>query len=211
MIHALIGLQILKASFFLILGFNLPCYLIFLSITILMMFGIKWVKYTWNLSKLPDEAPTLERKLELRIVGKEERARIWKTLEAAHRMDHGWNTALEFRLADLKKLVDEGIDSKKVFFLSVEDGSHMLGISAVYHEPECERQLLTGISIQDEYRCRGVGTWLLYHSLSNLLNAGLEQASVITRKDTVADRFLYGKFGGTSEIVDAFDVPKSLA
>ncbi|MEM9446303.1 MAG: GNAT family N-acetyltransferase [Verrucomicrobiota bacterium] len=175
------------------------------------MFGIKWVKYTWVLDHLPDDSPKMERKLELRIVGKEDRPRIWKTLESTHRMDHGWNTALEQRMADLKKVVDAGIDSKKVTFLSLEDGSHMLGLSAIYFEEESERQLLTGVCIQDEYRCRGAGTWLLYQSLHRLAEEGLKKASVITRKDTVADRFLYGKFKGQSEDVESYEIPKSLA
>jgi ribosomal protein S18 acetylase RimI-like enzyme len=50
--------------------------------------------------------------------------------------------------------------------------------------------------VLNEYRCRGLGTYLLQESLRRLKERGLEEARVVTRKGLTADRYLYPKFGG---------------
>ncbi len=58
-----------------------------------------------------------------------------------------------------------------------------------------------GISVLNEYRCRGLGTVLLYESLRRLRERGLDQVRVVTKKGVTADRYLYPKFGSTRVVL----------
>ena len=48
-----------------------------------------------------------------------------------------------------------------------------------------------------EYQNRGLGSALLYYSLKQLKNSGLEQANAVTKDNVAAAKFLYPKFGST--------------
>jgi GNAT superfamily N-acetyltransferase len=52
-----------------------------------------------------------------------------------------------------------------------------------------------------EYRNRGIGSRLLYASLEALAQAGVTNPTGITRDKTVASKYVFPKFGGTSERV----------
>jgi hypothetical protein len=50
-----------------------------------------------------------------------------------------------------------------------------------------------------EYRNRGLGTGLLYHTLSQLRHAGLRRVHGITKDAISATKFVYPKYGGAAE------------
>ena len=58
-----------------------------------------------------------------------------------------------------------------------------------------------GVCVLNEYRCRGLGTFILHESLRRLKERGLEEARVVTRKGLPADRYLYPKFGGLRDVL----------
>ncbi|MEM9400758.1 MAG: GNAT family N-acetyltransferase [Verrucomicrobiota bacterium] len=175
------------------------------------MLGVSWIKFSWNLKNLSEDIPPSDKNLKITIGKKEDKENILKNLESSYRMEHAWSIGIADRLVELRRIVDEGIDHKKVDFLLIHDGPRMIGTSALYVNSKSDRQLLTGICVLDEYRCRGAGSFLLYHSLKHLVSRGLETASVVTRKNTAAAKFLYPKFDAESESVIECKTPSDFA
>ena len=68
-----------------------------------------------------------------------------------------------------------------------------------------------GVCVLNEYRCRGLGTYLLHDSLRRLHERGLEEARLVTRKGLPADRYLYPKFGGVRARCSSAHPPDSMA
>jgi ribosomal protein S18 acetylase RimI-like enzyme len=62
---------------------------------------------------------------------------------------------------------------------------------------ESQSNFPVGICVLNEYRSRGIGSFLLYKSLQHLKEKGLKTAHVLTRRGVTAERFLYPKFGST--------------
>lgn len=168
------------------------------------MFKPEWVKFIWNLEKLSETVSKPNTRAEIRFASKQEEGELVKCLELAYTLDQGWSVGLNDRLATLKKLLDKGMDHKDVEILSMVDGNRFIGVSGLFFDAESERQLLTGVTVVDEYRCRGFGTWMLHESLKCLKDRGLTSASVITRKNVAAAKFLYPKFGSVSEDVSEY-------
>lgn len=174
------------------------------------MIGIQWVKFTWKLKNLPESDESIDQRVEVRSAEKGEGDRVWHTIERAYTMDQGWMTGINARLAEMRKYVMKGLDEKTVHFLVLQDGGRIVGASGLILDDSLPRQLLTGITVVNEYRCRGAGTKLLFHSLKYLEEHGLEEASVVTRANVAAAKFLYPKFGGISQPVEECPKPKDL-
>ena len=77
----------------------------------------------------------------------------------------------------------------------------MIGTSAFRDSGDKVSNLPLGVCVLNEYRCRGLGTYLLYDSLRRLRDRGLKEARLVTRKGLPADRYLYSKFGGQRTVL----------
>lgn len=173
------------------------------------MYRPHWLKFTWKLKELPAEAPTHAVKaVELRKAEAPDAAPLWAMMERAFSTEMAWGMLLPERLKHLREAVHEGIEQKSTHFLVIEHGRRIIGGSGVLKESQAEAHLLTGICVMEEYRCRGLGAWLLYHSLRTLADAGLPEASVVTRSNTAAARYLYPKAAPSPVKVDGFPAIK---
>ena len=86
-------------------------------------------------------------------------------------------------------------------FLAIKHGTRIIGASAIRDAADKLSNMPLGISVLNEYRCRGLGTFLLYESLRRLHDRGLDEARVVTKKGVPADRYLYPKFGGARVVL----------
>jgi len=137
----------------------------------------------------------------LRLAETGEEEGIWTTLERSLMSDPSWTMDLKVRLDELRQIVYRGFSEKQVDFLVLEDGNRFIGVSGLLADPVQPRNLLTGTHILNEYRCRGAGSLLLHSSLKHLREKGLSEASVVTRANIAASRFLYPKFGSKMEVL----------
>ncbi|NJK91467.1 MAG: GNAT family N-acetyltransferase [Blastochloris sp.] len=159
------------------------------------MFRPEWIKFTWDLTKLPSEGNKLGPNLEIRSGQPAEKDKIWTAIERSYQAEQGWGIILPDRLKELKDLTYKGLEEGFLEVLVLEDGKRIVGASGLVASPECPRQLATGVCITEEYRCRGLGEELLYQSLKFLAGKKLEHAAVVTRSNVAAHKYLYPKFG----------------
>ena len=164
------------------------------------MFLDQWIRFTWNLKQLPEQEPAAEGRVRLRQLDeRDDLPRIWRALERAYATDPGWGSGRQKRLTVLRKAVFDGVGEARPKFFVMEDGSRMVGVSG--WSAQTTPELLTGICIVEEYRCRGYGALLLHATLKQLAKEGLARASVVTKTKINASKFLYPKFDSTSELV----------
>lgn len=158
-----------------------------------------WTQFNWDLTSLSDNPPEHQVRADLRLAEKEDVEKVWVTLESCFYTDQGWSVGLRDKLKDMRELVEEGIEDKRMSCYILEDGPRIIGVSGMIEKEDFARTLATGVCVLQEYRCRGVGTLLLYHTLKYLKGKGLKSASVVTRSNVAAAKFLYPKFGSVSE------------
>ena len=95
--------------------------------------------------------------------------------------------------------LDEVFEHKPVPCLVVTHGTRIIGASPLDMNRDAECHLVSGPCILNEYRNRGIGTQLLYHSLVALREAGLTQARGITKSNLPVAKFVYSKFRSLAE------------
>jgi GNAT superfamily N-acetyltransferase len=164
----------------------------------------KWLKFTWDLSELPESAGDITHPLILRAADREEKSAVLKTVLTSFSMDTGWADIHKPLMQKLTGRIDEAFDEKEPACIVLQYGHRIIGSSVLaLAEDEQEPNLITGPCVVHEYRSRGYGASLLGASLLHLKKAGVRRAIGLTRERTVAARFLYPHFGGTSTPWDA--------
>jgi ribosomal protein S18 acetylase RimI-like enzyme len=165
------------------------------------MFRDQWIRFTWDLEKLPSYTPKLKTTMRLVETGDEELPRIWEAVSRSYSSDLGWNIGLAKRLEYLDEKIHKGADDKALAFIVLEDGPRVVGASVLVPKPEeSEPHFLSGVCVVNEYRCRGYGTALLHASLKLLADRGQKQVRVVTKSRTAAEKHLYPKFGSVREV-----------
>lgn len=175
------------------------------------MFRPHWASYHWKLKNLPGEAPRhLVKSTELRLATEEDAATLWTVMERSFATEQAWGMQLPERVRLLRKTVYDGLRENKVKFLLVEHGRRVIAGTGLVEDSQSEIQLVTGVWVMEEYRCRGLGHYLLHASLKHLAESGLDEAAVVTRSNTAAAKYLYTKFEPTVGKVEAFPELKNL-
>ena len=157
-----------------------------------------WLKFSWDLKNLPEYVPQLRPGMRLQKVANPDLRAIWQVVKHAYEMDSSWNARLKDHLDAMSQAMHKGTKESKLIFTVLEDGRRPIGVSILQPAPTNDSHFLTGICIQNEYRCRGYGTALLYFNLKLLAETGLVEACALSRSGSTAARFLYPKFSSKS-------------
>ncbi|MEM1158989.1 MAG: GNAT family N-acetyltransferase [Verrucomicrobiota bacterium] len=159
------------------------------------MYKPKWIQYTWNLSSLPDESEIAAIKGDLRLAEKSEFEACSNILKGSLMTERASTDDLQHLLSEFEDLFPKSFERETKSEIVVwEDGRRLVGLSTLNLDPDSRRQLVSGVCVLEEYRCRGGGKALLLRSLNRLKEHGLETASVVTRQGMSAAKFLYPKF-----------------
>jgi N-acetylglutamate synthase-like GNAT family acetyltransferase len=169
------------------------------------MYHPQWVQFSWDLKALPSAAPKLESCYALDRARLDERDLVDEALQRAYSTEQAWSASLAERLDFLRQLVAYDMSLPDVEFWVIRHGLRVIGISIIAIEHSSGRNLVSGVCIQNEYRCRGLGTYLLYESLARLKTLGLDKATAVTKRGVSSERFLYPKFGSTTTVVPALE------
>jgi ribosomal protein S18 acetylase RimI-like enzyme len=161
-----------------------------------------WVQFTWNLKKLTAEAPKLASRYTVEAATLDDRNLLLAAVTRSMSMEPAWSDDLAARVRLAEEIVQTGFPAGEVSFVAIKHGSRIIGASAIRDSGDKVSNLPLGVCVLNEYRCRGLGTYLLHESLRRLKERGLEEARLVTRKGLTADRFLYPKFGGERVILD---------
>lgn len=161
----------------------------------------EWVQFSWNLKNLPSEVPKIDPRYAVELATPDDRKLLQAAISRSVTMEPAWNVdaALRIKLAD--DLIDHALPAGEITFIAIKHGSRIIAAAGIREEPDKASHLPVGVCVLNEYRCRGLGTFLLYESLRRLRERGLENARVVTKKGVPADRFLYPKFGGERAVL----------
>jgi len=160
-----------------------------------------WVQFTWNLKPLPAEAPKLQSRYSAEAATLDDRALLYAAITRSMSMEPAWSDDLAARVRLAEEIVQTAFPAGEVTFIAIKHGSRIIGASAIRDAGDKVSNLPLGICVLNEYRCRGLGTYLLHESLRRLKDRGLEEARLVTRKGLPADRYLYPKFGGVRAVL----------
>ena len=161
-----------------------------------------WIQYSWKLAALPSTVPPLESNYLVDTAGVEDSARLFAAIDRAHSMEPGWNHDLALRRKLAEELIERDLPAGEVTFVAIKHGLRVIGAAAYRDSAEQVSHLPLGVNVLNEYRNRGLGTFLLYECLRRLRDRGLETARCVTKKGLTADRFLYPKFKGERVILE---------
>jgi len=161
---------------------------------------VRWRRFTWDLSKLPSQVLPLPPHYNLREAGREDTRAVHEVIYSAFSQDTSWSdTFITFR-ERLDQQLDAAFARESVPALVITHGQRIIAASALDTEMDAEAHLLSGPCVLVEYRNRGLGTVLLHASLVQLRNSGLNRVYGFCKDTAPTSKFVYPKFGSTSEI-----------
>jgi N-acetylglutamate synthase-like GNAT family acetyltransferase len=98
----------------------------------------------------------------------------------------------------LSSQIDIAFDREAAPAIVITHGQRIIAASAINTDVDAETHLVTGPCVSMEYRSRGLGTALLYHTLAHLRQSGLAIAHGVTKDNVAATKFVYPKFGAVA-------------
>lgn len=163
---------------------------------------VHWMRFEWNLAKLPEPKNSLDAHYRIRMATREEEGTVRHVVMSAFALDAAWADTLKNVREWIEAHLDEVFAHKGVPCLVITHGTRIIGASALDLEPAAETHLLTGPCILSEYCNRGLGSSLLHQSLVALREAGVEQAHAIAKENVPAAKFVYPKFNAVAGPVE---------
>ncbi len=157
---------------------------------------VHWVRFTWDLAKLPPLTCKLPQHYQIAPATREEENELRQVISRSFVLDATWNPAMQQVMQMIESWLDEAFATPSTIFLALRHGLRIIGVSVLLPFPSGENHLTPGPCVLVEYRNRGFGTSLLEHSLQALREAGVSRASTISKENAPVARFLYPKFSG---------------
>ncbi len=160
-----------------------------------------WVQYSWNLKTLPAEVAKLPARYTVEAATLDDRNLLLAAVSRSVSMEPAWSDDLAARVKLAEEIIGTAFPAGEVAFLAIKHGARIIGTVAMRDAGDKVSNLPLGVCVLNEYRCRGLGTFLLHESLRRLRERGLDDARLVTKKGLPADRFLYPKFGGARAVL----------
>lgn len=163
---------------------------------------VRWRRFTWDLTKLPNLESRLPAYFNFREATREEAKVVRTMIMTSLSLDSAWSDALKVFRERLENQIDSVFQRGSVPAIVVTHGVRIIAASALSPEVEAESHLISGPCVLSEYCNRGLGTTLLHHSLRHLRTTGLDRAMGITKENVPACKFVYPKFGSVNAPYD---------
>ena len=163
---------------------------------------VRWKRFTWDLTKLPPLEHPLPDQYVVRPAARDEARQVNHTVFTALTLDSAWCDTLKLFSDRLAAQIDLAFAREAAPALVIMHGSRIIAASVISTEPDAVSHLVSGPCVLVEYGNRGLGTALLHHTLELLRSSGLERATAVTKDNVAACKFVYPKFGSTSEPYD---------
>ena len=158
---------------------------------------MRWKRFSWDLNKLPDSGPPLAERYTLRPAHAEDHKTVAHLIYSSFSLDSEWGDALGLIKDWLVAQVDAAFVREPVPAVVISHGSRIIAASAISTDDAADTNLISGPCVLIEYRSRGIGTALLYHTLQQLRQCGLAHVHGIVKDNVPAGKFVYPKFEST--------------
>jgi ribosomal protein S18 acetylase RimI-like enzyme len=155
-----------------------------------------WVQFTWNLKTLPAEAVKIDPRYTVEAASLDNQQLLMAAVTRSLSMEPAWSDDLGARVKLTEEIIETSFPAGEVSFVAIKHGARIIGAAAIRDSGDKVSNLPLGVCVLNEYRCRGLGTYILHDSLRRLRDRGLEEARLVTKKGLTADKYLYPKFGG---------------
>jgi ribosomal protein S18 acetylase RimI-like enzyme len=165
-----------------------------------------WVQFTWNLKALPADTPKLNPRYTVEAATLEDRPLLTAAVTRSMSMEPAWSDDLAARVKLADEIIQIAFPAGEVTFVAIKHGARIIGAAAIRDAGDKVSNLPLGVCVLNEYRNRGLGSYLLHESLRRLKERGLADARLVTRKGLTADRFLYPKFGSERVVLQGAPV-----
>jgi hypothetical protein len=161
-----------------------------------------WIRFTWDLTRLPSFEDPLPEHYEIGPAAAEDEKELRKIISSSFVLDPMWSPELQEVTEKIELWLERAFASPGCTFLALRHGSRIIGASVICTEAEADMHLIPGPCISMEYRNRGFGTRLLEQALFRLREAGLREAAGVAKENVPVSKFLYPKFSATSSPYD---------
>ena len=170
---------------------------------------VQWVRFTWELDKLPTLGAALPAHYFLTVANRADEKELRAVIGRSFIQDASWGDAIHEVNSMLDGWLERAFELEKSgICLALRHGLRMIGASILLPDPAAGNHLTPGPCVLMEYRNRGLGTALLVESLRQLRAAGLSRAVALTKNNAPVAKFLYPKFNG---VVTPADTPVLVA
>jgi predicted N-acetyltransferase YhbS len=160
---------------------------------------VRWKRFHWDLSKLSPPETALPAHFHIRSATREDARAVHDVIISSFTSDSSWSDAFSRFRERLEQQLEGAFLRATIPALVVTHGQRVIGASLLCTDADAESHLLSGPCVLNEYRNRGLGSLLLFHSLKALESSGLAQACGICKETAPTSKFVYRKFGSTSE------------
>jgi len=162
-----------------------------------------WVQFTWNLKTLPADTAKLDARYTVEAATLEDSDLLYAAVSRSVSMEPAWSDDMNARVKLAEEIIHKAFPAGEVTFIAIKHGARIIATSAIRDAGDKISNLPLGVCVLNEYRCRGLGTFLLHESLRRLRERNLDEARLVTKKGMPADKYLYSKFGGKRVELDA--------
>ena len=159
------------------------------------MKAVRWTRFTWNVADLPAPAPMLPDRCTLRGAHREDLDAVKQVIFSAFALDSAWSDAMATAREWLEHGIALAFERESVPALVIQHGQRIIAASALSTEVDADTHLISGPCVLMEYHNRGIGSALLYYSVKQLQEAGLERVSGVSKENVAVAKFIYPKFG----------------
>ncbi len=156
----------------------------------------QWLNFFWDLGAELAAPATPPKSYRVERIGADEYSILGQVIEKSLSLDPSWNSAMHEIGAWVERTTEKAAANEGSIPFALRHGTRIIGGTIL--DSTAGEQIVIGPCVLVEYRNRGLGTLLLAAALKELRGNGVTRASTIIRKDSLAARFLYPKFGGKS-------------
>lgn len=158
---------------------------------------VQWIRFTWDLEKLPTSGTALPEHYHFAAAGRADEKELRALITRSFAHDTSWGDAIHEVNDMIAGWLDRAFEPEKGgVCLALRHGARMIGATVLVPDPAAEDHLAPGPCVEMEYRNRGLGTALLGESLRQLREAGLSRAAAVAKSNGPVAKFLYPKFNG---------------
>jgi GNAT superfamily N-acetyltransferase len=159
---------------------------------------VHWVRFNWDLEKLPASGLSLPAHYHFAPACEADESEVRTVITRSFAHDSSWGEAIH----EVNGLIDGWLscafgEEPSAQCLTLRHGLRIIGAAVLNRDPTSENHLSPGPCVLLEYRNRGLGVALLGESLRLLREAGITQVRARAKINSPVARFLYPKFNGT--------------
>jgi GNAT superfamily N-acetyltransferase len=163
---------------------------------------VNWVRFTWDLTRLPASEVRLPEHYEITAASADDEKELRKVITTSFVLDPAWSATMHDLKQTIEAWLDRAFTGEHAACLALRHGTRIIGGAILSLDGDAENHLAPGPCVLNEYRNRGFGTQLLAHSLAALREAGISHATAIAVDNAPVSKFLYTKFDGEHAPVD---------